>query len=195
MTDRPAGSLEGLPSPEQVIELLAAQFALAGYEIENVTVDNRTQPPRIVVVADGDTPLDLEPVAELSRSASERLDALETGAAYVLEVTSPGVDRPLTTEKHFRRARGRKVEIELADLWDRVIEHVSLGEPQHRAFLTMTKPLGLIQSDGGITNLLVAAPNVFAKDVLESRLRTVVKEVLSSELGGPANIAVMVDES
>jgi chromosomal replication initiator protein len=27
------------------------------------------------------------------------------------------------------------VEIELADLWDRVIEHVSLGEPQHRAFL------------------------------------------------------------
>lgn len=115
MTDRPAGSLEGLPSPEQVIELLAAQFALAGYEIENVTVDSRTQPPRIVVVADGDTPLDLETVAELSRSASERLDALETGAAYVLEVTSPGVDRPLTAEKHFRRARGRKVEVELAD--------------------------------------------------------------------------------
>lgn len=115
MTDRPAGSLEGLPSPEQVIELLAAQFALAGYEIENVTVEGRTQPPRIVVVADGDTPLDLETVAELSRSASERLDALETGAAYVLEVTSPGVDRPLTAEKHFRRARGRKVEVELAD--------------------------------------------------------------------------------
>jgi chromosomal replication initiator protein len=87
------------------------------------------------------------------------------------------------------------VEIELTDLWDRVIEHVSLGEPQHRAFLTMTKPLGLIQSDGGITNLLVAAPNVFAKDVLESRLRTVVNEVLTRELGDKTNIAVMVDES
>jgi chromosomal replication initiator protein len=87
------------------------------------------------------------------------------------------------------------VEIELADLWERVIEHVSLGEPQHRAFLTMTKPLGLIQSDGGITNLLVAAPNVFAKDVLESRLRTVVNEVLTRELGDKTNIAVMVDES
>ena len=87
------------------------------------------------------------------------------------------------------------VEIELADLWDRVIEHVSLGEPQHRAFLTMTKPLGLIQSDGGITNLLVAAPNVFAKDVLESRLRVVVNEVLTRELGDKTNIAVMVDES
>jgi chromosomal replication initiator protein len=59
----------------------------------------------------------------------------------------------------------------------------------------MTKPLGLIQSDGGITNLLVAAPNVFAKDVLESRLRIVVNEVLTRELGDKTNIAVMVDES
>ena len=34
---------------------------------------------------------------------------------YVLEVSSPGVERPLTSEKHFRRARGRKVELSLAD--------------------------------------------------------------------------------
>ena len=112
MTERPTG----LPSPEQVIELLDGEFARAGYEIENVTVDIRTEPPRIVVVADGDSPLDLETVAELSRSAAERLDSIDGSAGnYVLEVTSPGVDRPLTTEKHFRRARGRKVEIELAD--------------------------------------------------------------------------------
>lgn len=116
MTERTAGSLGGLPSPEQVIELLGEQFARAGYEIENVTVDTRTTPPRITVVADGDSPLDLETVAELSRSASERLDTVETGAAtYVLEVTSPGVERPLTEEKHFRRAHGRKAEFELSD--------------------------------------------------------------------------------
>ena len=116
MTERPTGSLGGLPSPEQVTELLGGEFERAGYEIENVTIDPRPSPPRITVVADGDTPLDLETVAELSRSASERLDTLDTGpGAYVLEVTSPGVDRPLTTEKHFRRARGRRVEIELAD--------------------------------------------------------------------------------
>ena len=87
------------------------------------------------------------------------------------------------------------VEVELTELWDRVIEHVSLGEPQHRAFLAMTKPLGLIQSEGGITNLLVAAPNAFAKDVLESRLRIIVNEVLTRELGDKTNIAVMIDES
>jgi chromosomal replication initiator protein len=59
----------------------------------------------------------------------------------------------------------------------------------------MTKPLGLLQNEGGATSLLVAAPNAFAKDVLESRLRAVVNEVLTTELGEKANIAVMVDET
>ena len=87
------------------------------------------------------------------------------------------------------------VGVELTELWGRVVEHVSAGEPQHRAFLAMTKPLGLLQNEGGATSLLVAAPNAFAKDVLESRLRTVVNEVLTKELGEKANIAVMVDET
>ncbi len=87
------------------------------------------------------------------------------------------------------------VGVELTELWDRVVEHVSAGEPQHRAFLAMTKPLGLLYNEGGATSLLVAAPNAFAKDVLESRLRAVVNEVLTNELGEKANIAVMVDET
>lgn len=87
------------------------------------------------------------------------------------------------------------VGVELTELWDRVVEHVSIGEPQHRAFLAMTKPLGLLQNEGGATSLLVAAPNAFAKDVLESRLRAVINDVLTTELGEKANIAVMVDET
>ncbi len=87
------------------------------------------------------------------------------------------------------------VGVELTELWDRIVEHVSAGEPQHRAFLAMTKPLGLLHNEGGATSLLVAAPNAFAKDVLESRLRSVVNEVLTQELGEKANIAVMVDET
>jgi len=112
----PAQRPAGLPSAEQVSELLDSEFARAGYEVEAVTVDARRRPAHITVVADGDVPLDLDSIAELSRLASERLDALDTGeAAYVLEVTSPGVERPLTAEKHFRRARGRKVQMRLAD--------------------------------------------------------------------------------
>ena len=107
-----------LPSQKQVIELLDGEFARAGYEIEDVVIDTGTRPPRITVIADGDQALDLDSIAALSRSASELLDSVDaphSGAPYVLEVTSPGVDRPLTAEKHYRRARGRKVELTLSD--------------------------------------------------------------------------------
>jgi ribosome maturation factor RimP len=106
----------GLPSQTQVTELLGGEFARAGFEVEEVVIDSRARPPRIMVIADGDTALDLETVAALSRSASALLDGLDdVRDDYVLEVSSPGVDRPLTSEKHFRRARGRKVELELTD--------------------------------------------------------------------------------
>ena len=85
-------------------------------------------------------------------------------------------------------------EVELTTLWDRVIEEVAVDAPQHRAFLQLTKPLGLLHNNDQ-TTLLVAAPNLFAKDVLESRLRTVVCDVLTRELGDKASIAVTVDES
>ena len=85
-------------------------------------------------------------------------------------------------------------EIELTTLWERVIEEVAVDAPQHRAFLQLTKPLGLLHNNDQ-TTLLVAAPNLFAKDVLESRLRTVVCDVLTRELGDKASIAVTVDES
>jgi ribosome maturation factor RimP len=112
VTERSAG----LPSQKQVIELLDGEFARAGYEIENVVVDAAAHPAHITVVADGDEGLDLDAIAALSRSASEILDRVDDmSVPYVLEVTSPGVDRPLSTEKHFRRARGRKVEMTLSD--------------------------------------------------------------------------------
>jgi ribosome maturation factor RimP len=99
-----------------VIELLDGEFARAGYEIEDVVIDAAARPPRITVVADGDEAVDLATIAELSRSASQLLDGVDDKfVPYVLEVTSPGVDRPLTAEKHYRRARGRKVEVTLTD--------------------------------------------------------------------------------
>ena len=106
----------GLPSQTQVIELLGGEFARAGYEIEDVVIDTRARPPRISVIADGDIALDLDTIAALSRSASALLDGLDgIRDRYVLEVSSPGVDRPLTSAKHFRRASGRKVELALSD--------------------------------------------------------------------------------
>ncbi|WP_230984712.1 chromosomal replication initiator protein DnaA [Microbispora oryzae] len=59
---------------------------------------------------------------------------------------------------------------------------------QQRAFLQMTQPSGLIND-----TILLAAPNDFAKEVLEVRLRPLIVHALSQELGRPVRIAVMVD--
>ncbi|MEO3855665.1 chromosomal replication initiator protein DnaA [Acrocarpospora sp. B8E8] len=61
---------------------------------------------------------------------------------------------------------------------------------QQRAFLQMTTPSGLIND-----TILLAAPNDFAKEVLEVRLRPLIAHALSQELGRPVRIAVMVDST
>lgn len=142
----------GLPSQTQVIELLGGEFARAGYEIEDVVIDIRARPPRITVIADGDTALDLDTIAALSRSSSALLDGLvNIRGSYVLEVSSPGVERPLTSEKHFRRARGRKIDLALSDgsrLTGRVGEvrgdTLALVVRQHRDLAVRQIPLAQI---------------------------------------------------
>jgi ribosome maturation factor RimP len=64
------------------------------------------------VVVDQDGGVGLDNVAEVSTAVSKTLDDSDAmgGAPYVLEVTSPGVDRPLTQPRHWRRARGRLVK-------------------------------------------------------------------------------------
>ncbi|NVN54137.1 ribosome maturation factor RimP [Mycolicibacterium hippocampi] len=153
-----------LPSQRQVIELLEGEFARAGFDIEDVVIDASARPPRIAVVTDGDNGLDLDSVARLSRVASELLDGLDS-AAYLLEVTSPGVERPLTTDKHFRRARGRKVEMTLAD-----------GE-------TLTGRLG--EATGSTVRLVLRAGARGEFAVRDIDLDTVVKTVVQVEFSPP----------
>ena len=88
----------------------------------------------------------------------------------------------------------KEIEADLLELWKGIVDSVAKESPQNRAFLALTKPLGLLKSDGG-SNLLLAAPNVFAKDVLESRLKVLLNDALSAKMGERINIAVTVDES
>jgi ribosome maturation factor RimP len=162
VTERSAG----LPSQKQVIELLDAEFARAGYEIEDVVIDAATRPPRIAVIADGDEGLDLDSIATLSRLASELLDRLDDQSVpYVLEITSRGVDRPLITEKHYRRARGRKVELTLSD-----------GS-------VLTGRLG--ETDGGAVRLVVREGRQANFSVRELPLDGIAKAVVQVEFSPP----------
>ena len=72
----------GLPSQKQVIELLDGEFARAGYDIEDVVIDDAAR--RITVVADGDQALDLDVVAQLARTASDLLTTFPVAAPGVL---------------------------------------------------------------------------------------------------------------
>jgi ribosome maturation factor RimP len=92
-----------------------------GFDLEDVTVSPAGKRRVVRVVVDRDGGVDLDDVADVARAVSNLLDEAESsepdllGGAYVLEVTSPGVDRPLTEPRHWRRAEGRLVKAALAD--------------------------------------------------------------------------------
>jgi ribosome maturation factor RimP len=103
-----------LPRDEAVKELtrlLEPAVAAAGFDLEEVDLRPAGRRRLVKIVVDGDGGVSLDDIALLSQKASELLDATDVmGAApYVLEVTSPGVDRPLTEPRHWRRAAGRLV--------------------------------------------------------------------------------------
>jgi chromosomal replication initiator protein len=85
-------------------------------------------------------------------------------------------------------------EVDLNTLWALVVEAMASDSPQHRAFLALTKPLGLLQGESGAT-LLLNTPNQFAKDFLEIRVKSALNEILTAQLGQKINIAVTVDEN
>ncbi|MFL6136184.1 MAG: ribosome maturation factor RimP [Frankiaceae bacterium] len=101
----------------RLTELIAPVVAGAGYDLEDVVVTPAGKRRLLRVVVDRDGGVSLDDVAELSRATSEALDASDAMGAtpYVLEVTSPGVDRPLTEPRHWRRAVGRLVAASLRD--------------------------------------------------------------------------------
>ncbi|CAO5148715.1 Ribosome maturation factor RimP [Frankia sp. AiPs1] len=101
----------------QLRDRLAVALSGAGFDLEDVAVTKAGARSLVRVVVDRDGGIDLDAVADASRTVSELLDAAEAagdaliGGPYVLEVTSPGVDRPLTAPRHWRRAVGRLVTI------------------------------------------------------------------------------------
>ena len=104
------------PDPAKLEALLEPIVRAAGLDLESVRVGSAGRRRLLRVVVDADGGVSLDDIALVSREASLRLD--DTGAMgeapYTLEVSSPGVDRPLTQRRHWRRAVGRLVRVPLA---------------------------------------------------------------------------------
>ncbi len=98
---------------------LIGPLAELGVDVETIDVQKAGRRHVVRIVVDRDGGVDLDLVAAVSRRASEVLDVPPLSDAlpgpFVLEVTSPGVDRPLTEARHWRRAVTRLVEVTTDD--------------------------------------------------------------------------------
>ncbi|MFF0298741.1 ribosome maturation factor RimP [Kitasatospora sp. NPDC004614] len=107
-----------------LLEPLAAE---SGLDLEEVKVTQAGSRRQVQIDVDADGGVDLDTIAEFSRLVGQALDEsdLMGDAPYLLEVGSPGAERPLNEPRHWRRATGRLAAIKLVDgaeLTARVLE-------------------------------------------------------------------------
>ena len=110
-----APSRAGAADAERIVGLLEPTVAALGMDLEDVKITSAGRRRLLRIVVDADGGVSLDDMALASRELSATLDraAAMGEASYTLEVSSPGVDRPLTEPKHWRRAVGRVVSAPL----------------------------------------------------------------------------------
>lgn len=108
-------------SAVRLSELVRPVVAATGHDLEGLTVTAAGRRSVVRILVDKDGGVSLDDVAAVSRTLGDALDAADEaepgllGPSYVLEVSSPGVDRPLTEPRHWRRNTGRLVTATLRE--------------------------------------------------------------------------------
>jgi ribosome maturation factor RimP len=98
---------------DQISELITPALQKAGYFLEDVNLVNPGQHRIVTVIVDGETGLNLDQVTVASKLVSELLDeaSFMGETPFTLEVTSPGIDRPLTLPRHFAKNVDRLLKV------------------------------------------------------------------------------------
>ena len=109
-------SAAGPVDDKRLAGLIRPVVTAVGMDLETVRVSVAGRRRLVRVIVDSDTGVSLDDAALVSRDISAALDAsdLMGEVPYTLEVSSPGVDRPLTEPRHWRRAAGRLVKVKAA---------------------------------------------------------------------------------
>lgn len=98
---------------DQIAELITPALQQAGYFLEDVNLVTPGNHRIVTVIVDGETALNLDQVTVASKLVSELMDEApfmgET--PFTLEVTSPGIDRPLTLPRHFAKNVTRLLKV------------------------------------------------------------------------------------
>lgn len=102
---------------QSISDLISPAVTEAGFFLEEVQIATPGSHRIVTCVVDGPTPLNLDQVTVASRLISELLDTAEFmgETPFTLEVTSPGVDRPLTQPRHWTKNLTRLIKVTLND--------------------------------------------------------------------------------
>jgi ribosome maturation factor RimP len=102
---------------DQISEHITPALHQAGYFLEDVNLVSPGQHRIVTVIVDGESALNLDQVTVASKLVSELLDeATFMGETpFTLEVTSPGIDRPLTLPRHFAKNNDRLLKVTKSD--------------------------------------------------------------------------------
>jgi ribosome maturation factor RimP len=102
---------------QSIADLISPAVTEAGFFLEEVLIASPGSHRIVTCVVDGPTPLNLDQVTVASRVISELLDSAEFmgETPFTLEVTSPGVDRPLTQPRHWTKNLTRLIKVTLSD--------------------------------------------------------------------------------
>jgi ribosome maturation factor RimP len=102
---------------DQISELITPALQQAGYFLEDINVVSPGNHRIVTVIVDGESALNLDQVTVASKLVSELIDeaSFMGETPFTLEVTSPGIDRPLTLPRHFAKNVTRLVKITKSD--------------------------------------------------------------------------------
>ncbi len=111
----------------RIADIIRPVIAAAGLDLESVRVSAAGRRRLLRVVVDSDQGVSLDDAATISRQLFSALDtvAVMGDFPYTLEVSSPGVDRPLIDPRHWRRAVGRLVQVTVNDSRDSGVSGIS----------------------------------------------------------------------
>ncbi len=102
-----------MPLNEDISAAIRPIIEASGNYLEELTITSAGKVKILTVIVDSDSHLNLDQITAVTKEISEVIETLEElgDSAFTLEVTSPGIDRPLTKPRHWRKNFDRLVKI------------------------------------------------------------------------------------
>ena len=102
---------------EDISAAITPALEALGFYLEDVTITSAGRRSMLIVIVDGDTHLSLDQVTSATKAIGEIVESVQSlgETPFTLEVTSPGLDRPLTKVRHWQKNINRLVKVVLLD--------------------------------------------------------------------------------